>query len=96
MISKEEQETTVTYNAADKIVHIYTSIPRDLERLREYPSAYELVGDEDAGTFYIPVEDFQPLNGFKRTRKKMTPEQREAQAARLEVARAKRGTNGDE
>ena len=85
MATKEEQETTVTW-AADRVV-IYTAVPKHLRRLRGDGRATEISGGEDWGSFEISSGVFDALNGFKRTRKKLTPEQREAAAKRLKNAR---------
>jgi hypothetical protein len=41
----------------------------------------------DWAEFEVPASAFDPLTGFKRQRKKLTPEQRDAAVARLAEAR---------
>jgi hypothetical protein len=90
MATKDEQETTVTYITADSLVQVYTAVPKHLRRLRSDKRATEISGGDDWGIFYIESRFFDPLNGFKRARKEMTPEQKAASAKRLADARANR------
>jgi len=86
MASREEQETTVTFNRADNTVRIWTAYPPHVRKLRKNDRATELEGSpagqtEDIwGSFKISASDFDPLTGFKR---RMSPEQRQANADRL-------------
>jgi hypothetical protein len=93
--SKEEQETTVTWNAAGDI-RIYSAVPKHLRALRKNPAAKPLTDYRfDYGYFVVKAGEYDPLTGFKRRRKAMTPEQKQVAAARLQAARDRKGLNGD-
>lgn len=90
MTSLLEQETTVTYSRADGLVHIYSSIPSHVRRMRK-DSAYTEVRSwgDDCGEFTIDHKLYDPMRGRRRPRA-MTDEQKKASAERLRVAREKR------
>lgn len=91
MTSKDEQETTVTVGRNDSYVSVWTNDPTVVTILQKRQSVVKLTDNSgDIGGHYrIPRAEFHPLKGFKRKSKPLTPEQREAAAARLAVARAK-------
>lgn len=84
----DEQETTVTHVRSDNLVRIYTANPKHLRKLRANDRATITKDYGDSAEFTVPATDFDPLTGFKRKSKPMTPEQREAAALRLAQARA--------
>ena len=96
MATRDEQETTVTFNRADNTVRIGTAHPPHVRTLRKDNRAPELEGSpadqtEDIwGSFTVPASDFDPLTGFKR---RMSEEQRQANADRLARLRAERPQN---
>jgi len=89
MTARAEQETTVTAGRDDEYVHIWTNDPTSVTILEKSSRVVKDSTDsEGVGGFYrIRRTDFHPLKGFKRRSKPMTPEQREAAAARLAAAR---------
>lgn len=90
MASKDEQETTVTWIAADNSVQIYSAVPKHLRRLRADKRVTEVKGNAEYGVFTVSARNFDPLGGFKRTRKEMTPAQKAVAVERLAAARAKK------
>lgn len=103
MPTKEEQETTVTWSPADSFVYIYTNVPKHIAKLRSDNRVTNLkqatleFDDEDWGKFMVNRGVYDPLTGFKRTRKGMTDEQKAAGARRLAEARSRKGSsNGEE
>lgn len=89
MATLEEQETTVTFGRREEYAYIYTSDARHLWRLREDPRAEEINGVEDWANFRVPMAKVNPLKFFKTVRV-MTDEQKQAAAARLAEARARK------
>lgn len=88
----DEQETTVT-QLRNGDTYVYTANPVHLRALRKKVTegrAIERDGDETQGNFLIPLSEFDPLKGFKRRGTPMSPEQKEANAARLAQARVAR------
>ena len=76
----EEQETTVTFNRAEKIVRIYTSIPHHIRKLSkdervtiEREHTYQ--GKVEAIFASVPADQFNMLT-FKRKSKPLTDERR--------------------
>lgn len=88
MTSRAEQETTVTAGRDDDVVHVWSNNPVHVRRLRKHPKVTQTEGDELSGSFTVPTSAFDPLKGFRRAGREMTPEQREAAAERLRKARA--------
>lgn len=86
-LSNAEQETSVTYSAADQQVHIWTCIKTDLNRLRKDDRFTEIeagiynTGHEWA-EFTIDRNQWNPIRGAKR-KVTMTDEQKAAAADRL-------------
>ena len=84
MATREEQETTITFNAADKTVRIWSSYPPHVRKLRGENRAREVDGSptsqtEDIwGSFVVDASDYSVVS-FKR---RVSDEQREAMAAR--------------
>src|SRR3546814_17650464 len=93
MTARIEQETTVTAGRDEPFVYIWTNNPVHARRLEKDGRVTRVSGNpEDVGGQYkVPASMFDPLKGFRRARREMTPEQREAAAARLraEIGRAR-------
>jgi hypothetical protein len=87
----EEQETTINVARTGDTVQIYTNNIVHLRKLRADDRVAEVKGGEDWGSFSVPASLYDPLSGFKRQRRRMTEEEREAATKRLADARAKRG-----
>jgi hypothetical protein len=87
MTARSEQETTVTAGRDESHVYVWTNNPVHLRRLRKDSRATETAGDTGSGHFTIPSESFDPLKGFRRTRRPMTDDERAAASARLAAAR---------
>lgn len=94
MTAMEEQETTVTqirngdtliYTANP--VHIRALDKRVAEGRATLRRTWTVENRVEAREYSIPAGTFDPLKGFKQTRKPLTEEQRAALAARLEHAR---------
>lgn len=90
MATLDEQETTVTAVRNGSAVYVYTANPVHLRRLRKDDRATEVSGGDDWGNFTIPSSSFDPIKGFKRARRPLTDEQREAASERLRAAREAR------
>lgn len=91
MTSMEEQETTVTHIRGEERVLVYTANVVHLRALRKNPRAVQYAGGDDWGSFWIAAEDFDPLKGFRRVKRELTPEQREAAVERMRLAREAKG-----
>lgn len=87
MIPRAEQETTVTAERNGTVVRIWTSNTTHLRKLRNDARATEVSGDEDMGTFTVPAGLFDPIRGFKRKGRTLSPEERMAAGERLRKAR---------
>lgn len=85
MATRDEQETTVTYNRGDNTVRVWTSYPPHVRKFRKDDRAKEVAGTpvdqtEDMwAEFEISGDDFNVTGGFKR---RMTEEQRQAMSER--------------
>ena len=88
MTSKAEQETTVTHDKAYGKVYIYTTNPVHLRKLLKDPRVRVKFHGDDYGEFETTDDVFDPLLGFKRKPRTLTPEQRQAAGERLRKARA--------
>jgi len=94
MTAMEEQETTVT-QIRNGDTSVYTANPvhiRALDKRVEEGKAtvrrtWAIEDRVEAREYLIPAGGFDPLKGFKHTRKPLTDEQKAALAARLEHAR---------
>lgn len=89
MASIDEQETTVSQPRAG-LIHIYSTVPAHLRRLRSEERAREISGGEDYGTFEVAESDYDALTGFRKRMRPMTDEQRKAAGERLKRAREAR------
>ncbi len=87
MTSKAEQETTVTHDRAYGKVYIYTTNPVHLRKLLKDPRVVVKRRGADFAQFETTDDVFDPLLGFKRKPRTLTPEQREAAGERLRKAR---------
>lgn len=87
-ILKIEQETTITFNGAEEIAHIYSAEPRVIRRLDALcAESEEIVLENDyngAKTYYCPKKWIK----FRKPRE-MSREQREALAERMREMRRK-------
>ncbi len=90
MTARIEQETTVTAGRDEPFVFIWTNNPVHARRLEKDARVVKVSGSADdvGGQYKVPSDMFDPLKGFRRARREMTPEQREAAADRLRIARA--------
>lgn len=88
MTARSEQETTVTSGRDETLVYIWSNNPVHVRRLRKDSRVTQIDGDEFGGHFTVPAASFDPLKGFRRAPRVMTPEQRQAAADRLRAARA--------
>lgn len=90
----EEQETIIAMSRADKVVRIYSAIPKHIKALRANPTVTEVSVHTSEGheevEFTVPVDRWSPTGGVKRSRT-LTDEQRAAMADRLRKAREKNG-----
>lgn len=85
-ISRDEQETTISYNVADEKVQIYSCVPKHVRKMLK-DDRYTLVeqGEFEGtlwGKFTIPTNEWNPVTGAKR-RSNLSAEQREALANRM-------------
>ena len=89
MTARSEQETTVTAGRDEEWVSIWTNNPVHARRLDKDPRAEKTKEgpDEFGGWYRIRSTDFDPLKGFRRAGRTLTPEQRTAAAERLANAR---------
>lgn len=91
MATMDEQETSVSQTRNSETL-IWTANPVHMRALRKRVAegrAVERKTWDDAAEFIIPLSEFDPLKGFKRKGKPMSPEQREAAAERLRNARSR-------
>lgn len=94
MASMEEQETTVTQvrNGDTSIytanpVHIRALDKRVAEGKATVKRTWTIEDRVEAREYTVPAGTFDPIRGFKSSRKPLTDEQKAALAARLEHAR---------
>ena len=85
-MQRGDQETTVAWQNEGEWVYIYTSVPKHIKKLRAREGVIEVSGEDDWATFKAPRNSFDPMTGFKRRSKPMSPEQRLAAAERLQRA----------
>ena len=95
-IPRDEQETTISFMRDDTLISIYTSNRPHLERLRKLANAHssqgyvkEVRGGDTWGDFTVSAENFRLFSAI-RAKRTLTPEQREANAARLAAARTRK------
>lgn len=79
----------MTSGRNETVVHIWTSNPVHVRRLRKDTRVSEVRGGDDWGLFTVPVENYDPMRGLK-SKRVMSPEQRAASGARLRAAREAR------
>ncbi len=89
MTARSEQETTVTSGRDEPFVYIWSNNLVHVRRLRKDARVAQIDGDDTGGHFKVPSGLFDPLKGFRRTRRPMTDAEREAAADRLSAARQK-------
>lgn len=89
MTARAEQETTVTAGRDETTVYVWTNNPVHARRLEKDTRVVKVSGnsDEVGGQYQIPADVFDPLRGFRRKSRPLTPAQREAAAQRLTAAR---------
>jgi len=84
----EEQETTLTVDMEERLVRVYSSVPRDIRAMRK-DASFTLVGEETmdgeviAARFTIPDSEYSVVTGRKRHRAMSESER----ARRSEMAR---------
>lgn len=81
-----EYETHVSFDYAQKLVRIYTTVPSHIRKLSLEGRARLVSQDSESATYEVDSKDFNPLGGFKR-KSNFTPEQKAAAAERLAKAR---------
>lgn len=90
-VSKYEQETIITYNAAEKQVSVYTADPNVMKKLDEmvekYPDHYKTEKPTDSYSKSYIIES-KKLISF-RAPKILTEEQKEELRKRFDVVRKK-------
>ena len=88
-LNREEQETIINYNAAERIATVYTrdkTVMRRLDALViEYPEHYRLIGETDIDKTYEMPKSFVSY----RKPRRLSDEQREAARERLRRTVAK-------
>lgn len=89
---REEQETTVTYSALDDYVHIYTTVPKHIRKLRGRDGVVVRFDRGDELSVTIDADKFDPLSGFKRKGRVISDEER--QRLREQLARGRKARNG--
>ncbi|MGX9349190.1 hypothetical protein [Microbacterium sp. KNMS] len=90
MAARNEQETTVTLGRDDEYAYIWTNNPVHARKLDADKRVTRITanGDEFGGQYQVLAADFDPLKGFRRRGRELTPEQKAEAAARLAQARA--------
>lgn len=69
----EEQETTLTVDMDERLVRVYSSVPRDIRAMRK-DASFTLVSEETMGgeviaaKFTIPDSEYSIVTGRKRHR----------------------------
>lgn len=89
-ISREEQETIINYNAAEKTATVYTrdkTVMRRLDALViDFPDYYRLIGETDIDkTYEMP----KPFVSYRKP-KRLSDDQRQAARERLEHLKVKK------
>lgn len=94
MTARSEQETTITQGRDEPFVYVYTDNPVHARKLANRASVVKVRGasGEVGGHYRIPADQFDVLTGFKRRKRALTVEQRQAAADRLAHARAAKET----
>lgn len=100
LIGKDEMETVVVNNLGQDYVLIHSNVVRDISKLERHPGVEVVRSGRHGRTRWIearvPMGQWSPTSGIKRTRKStMTDEQRAAAAARLANARKAKEINND-
>lgn len=75
----------MNWSRNDPFVRIYTTIPAELRRLRADPRVHEI--GLSTGRFQVARKDFDPLTGFVKRGRKLSPVEREAVASRFAARR---------
>lgn len=75
----------MNWSRTDPFVRIYTTIPAELRRLRADPRVHEI--GLLTGRFLVARKDFDPLTGFVKRGRRLSPEERELVAARFAARR---------
>jgi len=83
----DEQETHVTYGRSEETVQIFSTIPAHIRKLRARDGVTVVRDEGDLIVVVIPRASFDPITGFKRKSRPLTPEERERALIRLAEAR---------
>lgn len=91
-MNASERETTVTYTDGDEVVQIYTCIRKDITAMSKKEQFVEVARGFYPGKvlwakFEILRDDFA-LDRAAKTKRNLSPEQRQALSDRLKAARA--------
>jgi len=88
--TNEERETTVNLCAADSVVRVWSNIPKHINAFRKKADVVEVASGVVEGqpwaSFTIPVDRYDPARGV-RSKRTLTPEQRQERADRLAKVR---------
>ena len=86
--SKSEQETIITYNAADERAQIYTCYPpmiRKLDKLAaENPDEWQVLREQGAGKTYTCPKGLITVRSRSRGRRELTDEQKRMAQERMQ------------
>lgn len=86
-LSKGEQETIISYNAADEHAQIYTCYPsmiRKLDKLAaENPDEWQVLREQGAGKTYTCPKGLITVRSRSRGRRELTDEQKRMAQERM-------------
>lgn len=90
MATLAEQEVTITVDAEQQVVRVYSAWPKYCTRLRKNPDASLTRGDGTTwGEWEVPLGSFPLERAFRKpTKRQLTDQQRAELAARLAAGRA--------
>ena len=93
-MNRNEQETNVTYSAADSIIRVWTCIPKDIRAFEKRGAPKVESGVYNDGSpwaiFEFPADRLNIAMAYKPERN-LSDEQRAAAAERMAKARAAKG-----
>lgn len=93
-LSLIEQETIITYNAAEDLAEVYTCYPpmiRKLDKLaEENPEEWKILREQGNGKTYTCPKGLITLRSKSAKRTEMTEEQKQIAAERLKQLNARR------
>ena len=87
-MNKSEQETIISYNAADEHAQIYTCYPpmiRKLDKLAaENPDEWQVLREQGAGKTYICPKGLITVRSRSRARRELTDEEKRMAQERMQ------------